>query len=103
MVNKLCICWSEKLCYYQDARCYNKKSLNYACFDSCKLEERTHKIYKNELHLNNKIKVFSEMQSSSDIQGVTKILGHVARMSIARQNKQIFRINMCPEMSDFLV
>jgi hypothetical protein len=24
MVNKLCICWSEKLWYYRNARCYNK-------------------------------------------------------------------------------
>jgi hypothetical protein len=26
MVNKLCICWSEKLWYYRNARCYNKKT-----------------------------------------------------------------------------
>jgi hypothetical protein len=24
MVNRLCICWSEKLWYYRNARCYNK-------------------------------------------------------------------------------
>jgi hypothetical protein len=28
MVNKLCICWSEKLWYYRNARCYNKSPLS---------------------------------------------------------------------------
>jgi hypothetical protein len=35
MVNKLCICWSEKLWYYRDARCYNKNHLPVKLKQNC--------------------------------------------------------------------
>ena len=44
--------------------------------------------------MNNKIKVFSEIQSGSDIQSVTKMLEHAARMIVSHQNKQKFPYNL---------
>ena len=49
---------------------------------------KTHKLQEWISFEGQNIKVFSEIQSGSDIQGVTKMLGHASKVNLLPQNKK---------------